>query len=75
MKVYAADNLRLWNLDPKFAPANSLTTAADLLYAIAALHQPISNPYDNEPDSLCGHDMYKWPCPTARLLQGEADRG
>lgn len=68
----------MWFLPPDGDTAEDHALAADahaeiirlrnLLDAIAALHQPISNPYDNEPDSLCGHDMYKWPCPTARLL-------
>ncbi len=37
MTVPAADNLRLWNLDPKFAPPAALSEAADLLEAIDAL--------------------------------------
>ena len=45
--------------------------AADLLDAIGALHQPVSNPYDSEPNSLCGHCLHQWPCKTHRLLHPE----
>jgi len=42
--------------------------------AIAALHQPISNPYDGEPNSLCGDDLQQWPCATHCLLHPEEAR-
>jgi hypothetical protein len=39
--------------------------------AIDALHQPIDNPYDSEPNSLCGHCLHQWPCETHCLLHPE----
>lgn len=46
--------------------------AADLLDEIAAMHRPVANAYYGHD---CGQCSRTWPCPTARLLQGEADRG
>ena len=53
-----------------------VVAAADLLDAIDALHQPIANPFDSEPNSLCGHCLHQWPCETHVLLHPkEARRG
>jgi hypothetical protein len=78
--VPAADNLRReYVAAPKNVTDDLLTAmlnASDLLEAMDALHQPIPNPYDSSPDSLCGDCLHFWPCPTTRLLHPEeADRG
>ena len=50
--------------------AKALVRADDLLDAIAALHHPQVLPYSDDSCAACGR---YWPCPTARLLQGEGE--
>ena len=84
MTVPAADNLRLCaeaaaELDrPRMAEV--ITRHADLLDAIAALHQPIDATYLYRHDGKQYHaDLVtvcscgQTNCPTARLLQGEGE--
>jgi hypothetical protein len=47
--------------------AKALVRADDLLDAIAALHQEYT------PSGRCETCDHGWPCPTARLLQGEGE--
>ena len=73
MSVPAAYDLRKFTFSHATA-TRYVTTAADLLDAIDALHQPIDNPYDSTPNSLCGHCLHQWPCQTHRLLHPEEAR-
>jgi hypothetical protein len=41
-----------------------------LRLALRELHKPYG---DGEPDDDCAHDGFYWPCPTARLLDGDTD--
>jgi hypothetical protein len=59
VSVPAADELRGY-LPPT---PSELLAAADLLDAIDALHQPIS-----DHGLICDECDHPWPCPTARLL-------
>ena len=77
MTVPAADNLRRFIVTEAAACA-----AADLLDAIAALHQPIDATYLYRHDGKQHHaDLVtvcscgQTNCSTARLLRGEGDRG
>jgi hypothetical protein len=54
--------------------ADEIERLRAVLDAIDALHQPIDNPYDSEPNSLCGHCLHQWPCETHRLLHPEEAR-
>lgn len=77
MTVSAADNLRRIRLMRRpihVWEVQAANDAADLLDAIAALHQKCDHHrfamVDRTHCDACGHD---WPCPTARLLQGEGE--
>jgi len=54
--------------------ADEIERLRAVLDAIDALHQPIDNPYDSEPNSLCGHCLHQWPCKTHRMLHPEEAR-
>jgi len=69
VSVPAADKLRCGGVF-----LSDIIAAAHLLDAIDALHQPIPNPYDSTPNSLCGHCLHQWPCQTHRLLHPEEAR-
>ena len=74
MSVPAADKLRARRnvtAASSVVPSAFIVHVADLLDAIDALHQPIPNPYDSTPNSLCGHCLHQWPCKTHRLLHPE----
>jgi hypothetical protein len=73
VSVSAADNLRLL-ADPKYGLARgfddaqqTITTAADMLDAIDALHQPERH----EGTTYCKHDGFVWPCLDHRILHPE----
>jgi hypothetical protein len=78
VSVPAADNLRHLDMAPTEAVYDEwLTTAADLLEAIDALHQPEHPDPDFFPSYTQCVECSKfgmsidWPCPTARLLHPE----
>ena len=72
--VPAADNLRHYQLCDLHTGAycsacNAAKAAADMLEAIDALHQPITD-HDEEltPSTVCRCCIYDWPCPTHLIL-------
>ena len=75
MTVPAADHLRSGSELALWATPHmrrDVWAAADLLDAIAALHQPYTGRISDAPD-ICGECEEAWPCDTARLLQGEGE--
>jgi hypothetical protein len=69
MTVPAADKIRVdyvcdEHSHHELEEFQARNTAADLLDAIDALHQPSTKPFEE----LCGQCAYAFPCPTARLL-------
>ena len=72
MTVPAADNLRQLATAHLYSTRRAMTAAADLLDAIAALHQPTST-YTNVWGTFTRCSCGVTDCPTARLLQGEGE--
>ena len=79
MTVPAADNLRhQWRslVENHGIDVPVMLSTVRLLDAIAALHQPCRGLDEYlTTEAWCQQCAYVWPCPTARLLQGEGDRG